>query len=390
MLSPPAYPSAIPEAAAVSIDDMLDNCAKIQSGQEVLILAYLDGLHGGDNLVDEAAIAWIRAAVQARGANASVLWADERSTVHQWRFPPIVKAAMAASDIMINNTLDLSFEELVDFKQFTWREKKLFVRNFATTSALLCTRWAQTPQELVSEIRYQAAGLIEPGASWRLTDDNGTHLEGKILPAFDPEHPWFTTYAVRREEAGYYRPWPEWMHPPIRVTDTSGVFIFDRMLSWWSRYLGISPYFDRPIRISVENNRILRIEGGEEAVALRCFLDSLQERLGKDANNFNALHFGVHPNASVDATECPNVLYRRLIDHSHTSNIHVHIGVPEVTSEYPYWVHITGDVRTATFTVGDTVVHDRGRLTVLDHPAVKAVEARYSGRPACDGTVTAS
>ena len=158
---------------------------------------------------------------------------------------------MAASDIMINNTLDLSFEELVDFKQFTWREKKLFVRNFATTSALLCTRWAQTPQELVSEIRYQAAGLIEPGANWRLTDANGTHLEGKILPAFDPEHPWFTTYAVRREEAGYYRPWPEWMHPPIRVTDTSGVFIFDRMLSWWSRYLGISPYFtDRSVSTS--------------------------------------------------------------------------------------------------------------------------------------------
>ena len=110
-------------------------------------------------------------------------------------------------------------------------------------------------------------------------------------------------------------------------------------------------------------------------------MDSLQDCLGKDASNFNALHFGVHPNASVDSTECPNVLYRRLIDHSHTSNIHVHIGVPEVTREYPYWVHITGDVRTATFTVGDTVVHDQGHLTVLDHPAVKAVEARYPGRP---------
>ncbi|MFH0916878.1 MAG: hypothetical protein V1912_10575, partial [bacterium] len=125
--------SEIPEAAAVSIDDMLDECAGIRCGQEVLILAYADGLRGGDNLVDEKAIAWIRAGVQARGANASVLWADERSTVHNWRFPPIVKAAFAASDVMINNTLDLSFEELADFKQFTWKEKRLVVRNFATT-----------------------------------------------------------------------------------------------------------------------------------------------------------------------------------------------------------------------------------------------------------------
>jgi hypothetical protein len=373
--------SGIPGPAAISINDMLDSCAKIRPGQEVLILAYMDGLHGGDNLVDREAIEWIQTAIQQRGAKASVLWADERSTAHEWRFPPLVKAAMAASDLMINNTMDLSFEELVDFKQFTWNEKKLFVRNFATTSSLLCTRWAQTPQELVSEIRYQAALLIEIGATWQLTDPNGTHLEGTILPAFDPNHPWFTTYAVRREEAGYYRPWPEWVHPPIRLADTSGVFVFDRMLGWWSRYIGISPYFNKPIRLNIENNRIVRIEGGEEAVALRDFLASLQDRVGKDAYNFNALHFGVHPNASVDAHECPNVLYRRLIDHSHTSNIHAHIGVPELTKEYPYWVHITGDIRTATFKVGGIIVHDQGYLTARDHPAVKAVAAKYPGRP---------
>jgi hypothetical protein len=373
--------SSAPEPAAVSIADMLDECARIRPGQEVLILAYTDGLRGGDNLVDEEAIAWIQAAARAREANASVLWVDERSAVHNWRFPPIVKAAMAASDVMINNALDLSFEELIEFKQFTWNEKKLYVRNFATTASLLGTRWAQTPYELVSEIRYQAALLIEVGATWQLTDANGTHLEGGILPAFHPEHPWFTTYAVRREEVGYYRPWPEWVIPPIRLSDTSGVYVFDRMLSWWSRYIGISPYFNRPIRLNIDNNRITKIEGGEEADALRSFLASLQDRVGKDAHNFNAIHFGVHPHASVDARECPNILYRRLVDHSHTSNIHAHIGVPEPTKEYPYWAHITGDIRTATFKVGDVVVHDTGRLTALENPAVKAVAARYPGRP---------
>jgi hypothetical protein len=371
----------IPGPAAISINDMLDSCAKISPGQEVLILAYIDGLHGGDNLVDREAIAWIQTAIQMRGAKASVLWADERSTVHKWRFPPIVKAAMAASDLMINNTLDLSFEELVDFKQFTWNEKKPFVRNFATTSSLLCTKWAQTPYELVSEIRYQAALLIEVGAAWQLTDANGTHLEGTVLPAFDPHHPWFTTYAVRREEAGYYRPWPEWVLPPIRLAGTSGVFVFDRMLSWWSRHIGISPYFDKPIRLNVENNRIAKIEGGDEADALARFLAALQDRVGKDAYNFNALHFGVHPHASVDVHECPSILYRRLIEHSHTSNIHVHLGVPELTDDYPYWVHITGDIRKATFKVGNVVVHDQGHLTAVDHPAVKAVAAKYPGRP---------
>jgi hypothetical protein len=373
--------SSVPKPAAIAIDDLLDECVQIKPGQEVLILAYSDGLRGGDNLVDEQAIAWIQEGVRSRGANPSVLWADERATAHKWRFPPIVKSAMAASDVMINNTLDLSFEELIEFKRFIWDEKKVMVRNFATTSRLLCTDWAQTPHRLVSQIRYEAAGLIRAGEAFQLNDANGTHLEGMVLPAYHPDHPWFTTYAVRREDAGYYRPWPEWVHPPINVADVSGTFIFDRMLSWWSRYLGISPYFDKPVRLNIEDSHIVSIEGGEEAEALRRFLASLEYRTGKPADNFDAFHFGVHPNAFVSEEECPSIPHRRLIEHAHTSNIHVHIGVPELTKEYPYWVHITGDIRTATFKVGDVVVHDQGRLTALAHPAVKVIAAEYPDRP---------
>ncbi len=67
----------IPKGAIVAVNDLLDHCAKIEVGQEVVLLAHMDGLCGGDNLVDEAAISWIQAAVQQRGANASVLWIDE-------------------------------------------------------------------------------------------------------------------------------------------------------------------------------------------------------------------------------------------------------------------------------------------------------------------------
>lgn len=376
----------IPQGAAIAINDMLDHCAKIQPRQDVLILAQVDGLYGGDNLVDQAAISWIQAAAQNRGANASVLWFDEPAKVHAWRFPPIVKAAIGASDIFINNSFDLTFEEIVELKQFLWDNKKIMVRNFATTAPLLCTAWAQTPQELVNEIRYQAALLIKEGSRWQLSDDNGTDLEGTILPAFHPGHPWFTTYSVRREEAGYYRPWPEWVHPPIRLADTNGTFIFDCMLSWWSRYIGISPYFTKPIRLTIKAGRITKIEGGDEADALSRFLASVRDRQGDGAYNFNTLHFGVHPQAFVAPHQCPNILYRRMIEHSHSSNIHVHIGVPEATPQYPYWVHVTGDIRTATFRVGDTLVHDRGYLTVLDNPAVRAIAAKYPGRPGLEPT----
>ncbi|MHB8763823.1 MAG: hypothetical protein ACYDA8_05735, partial [Deferrisomatales bacterium] len=117
---------------------------------------------------------------------------------------------------------------------------------------------------------------------------------------------------------------------------------------------------------------------------LRRFLASMVERVGDGVYDFKCLHFGVHPQAAVGPHQCPNPLYRRLVEHAHTSNIHVHIGAPPATERYPYWMHCTGDVRTATFRVGDTLVHDRGYLTALDHPAVRAVAEKYPDRPGLD------
>jgi hypothetical protein len=133
--------------------------------------------------------------------------------------------------------------------------------------------------------------------------------------------------------------------------------------------------------LTIEANRIQTIEGGDEADALRRFLAAMVERVGEGVYDFKCLHFGVHPQAAVGPHQCPNPLYHRLIEHAHTSNIHFHIGAPPATDRYPYWMHCTGDIRAATFRVGETLVHDRGHLTALRHPEVVAVAARYPGRP---------
>ena len=38
----------IPKGAITAINDMLDHCAKIQHAEEVLLLAQIDGLYGGN------------------------------------------------------------------------------------------------------------------------------------------------------------------------------------------------------------------------------------------------------------------------------------------------------------------------------------------------------
>ena len=292
-----------------------------------------------------------------------------------------MKAAMKAADISILHSFDITFEEIVELKQFVFNDKIRLIRNFATTAPLLCTPWAQTPHALVRAIRYQAALDIVDGASWQLTDPNGTYLEGKIQPALNENHPWFPRYAITREEGQGYIPWPEWVVTPVRLEETNGVFVFDRMLSWWTRYIGISPCFSAPIRLDITDGKITRIEGGFEAEALKGFLSAMRARLGEGVYDFNCLHFGVHPQASVPPYVCPPVLYRRLIEHSHSSNLHAHIGAPSPTIAYPYWMHCTGDIRQPTFKVGDTLILDNGHLTVLDSPVVKTISEKYPGRP---------
>ena len=367
----------IPRAAAIAVGDLLDKCCRIEPGQEVLILAHTDGLYGGDNMVDTSAVAWIEAGVKFRGANASVLWIDEPARAHAWRFPPIAKAAMGAADLIINHSFDLVMEEMLEFRAAVYANKKVMVRNFATTAPLLCTYWAQTPYELVSEIRYRSSLPIQPGLRWKLSDPNGTDMEGVILPSNIPS---FSSYSMRRDQS-YTKPWPEWVHPPVVLGDTEGVFVFDAMLSWWSRYIGISPHFEKPIRLTVRENRIVKIEGGAEAEALSRFLALMKERVGDGVYGFDEMHFGVHPQAAVAPHQCPNVLHRRLIEHSHARCLHAHVGAPRKTPEYPYWLHITADIFNATFQVGDTLVYDKGHLTALDDPKVIEVAEKYPGRP---------
>ena len=376
-----AYTQGIPRGASVAIDDMLDQCAQIRPGQEVLILAQTDGLYGGDNLVDQQAVSWIQGAVLRRGANPSVLWIDEPVKVHAWRIPPVVRAALKACDVMINHSFDLVVEEIMEFRYLIDEFGFIMVRNFATTAPLLCTAWAQTPYELVSEIRYHASTPIREGLSWEMTHENGTQLEGMVGPSLNPLFPSYTT---RRSEVGGYRPWPEWVIPPINITKTSGIVVFDRMLSWWSRYIGISPFFERPIRLTIEDCRIKKIEGGHEADALRLFLTEMEKRLGGGVYDFTGMHCGVHPQATVGPHQCPSLIYRRVIEHSHSSNIHVHIGAPPHTDDYPYWLHCTGDLLNATWRVGDTLILDRGHMTALDHPDVRAIAKKYPGRPGLD------
>ncbi len=370
--------SSMPRQAAIAINDLLDACAEIKPGQQVLIVAASDGLTGGHNLVDEATIAWIQAAVQQRRAYPSVLWVDVPSRVHEWRVPPIVKAALGGTDVMINHAFDLPFEELYEFRDVVAENHVVMVRNMATTVNLLASDWAQTPYELVSAIRIRTAQTFSEGLPWLLTHPNGTHLTGKISPPIPPGR----RYADRRTE-GFYRPFPEGVFSPINLLETDGTLVFDKTSPWWARYIGVPCHFEHPVRLTVKKNRIQKFAGGSEAKAMERFIAGMAERVGETMYDTFALHGGVHPQAKIASHQCSNDFYREFIEHHHSSNLHLHLGVvpPQHRAKYPYFVHVTGDLQGATLQVGEQIVYQDGGLKTLDFDEIKSIAARYPDRP---------
>ena len=391
----------IPEAAMITLTDLVDSCAGadnyagannpklkeplIAPGKEVLIVAHKDGIYGGENLIDEEAVSWLSSVITSRGARCSILWVDDPQKPHEWRYPPVVKAAIAGADLIINTSFQMAVEEIAEFRNHIEEVDTWMIRLFPVTKELLMTEWAQTPYELTKMMRHVASRAFQgkEGDEFKfiMTDPNGTHIEGNtVQPVQRPGIPGHG-YASWRRDSSHYLPFPEWVHPPINCKNVNGTFVFNCMLSWWSPAIGIDPEWETPIKIDVENCKMVNITGGVEAAKLNRFLKAMVGKVGDGIYNFDTFHFGIHPNAKVTKYQCPHDLYRRIVDHMHTSNLHFHIGSAPANPNYNFYPHITGDIRNATLIVNDKTVYDKGWLCCQDDPDVQAVAAKYPGRP---------
>ncbi|HSE89172.1 MAG TPA: hypothetical protein VLJ79_23365 [Candidatus Binatia bacterium] len=377
----------IPKQAAIAVADLVDNCAKVKPGMNVLIVAANDGLHGGVNIVDRETVAWVHATIVQRGADATVvwcdipsrplvLWGDGADPSKAWRVPPIVANAMRAADVIISHAVDLTFEEELREVPDLLKERNIrYARNMATTTSLLTSNWGLTPYELVSEIRLQACALAKPGAKWVMTHPNGSHVEGTVVKPEDMDD--YTHY----RDIGPYCPFPEGVWSSIRARDAEGVGIINEIGVIWARHIGVPCPFKQPVRVVIEKGYIKKFEGGEEAETLTRFYKFISKYLGEAAYEVRGFHGGVHPSAMLEPHQCPNAPYRHFIEHHHWSSFHFHMGNSRRAKDFPYLMHISAELRGGDLKIGDNYVYRNGRITTADHPKVRAIAEKYRDRP---------
>lgn len=358
----------------VGVHNCLFNCAKIKSGDNVLILSLINDQY---NPVDEEVVAALSTAAQMAGARVQILWTTGMEKGWWDVVPRIVLGAFGAADVVVNNTISIG-RPLKAVRDLMFGKGIVMIRNMATKVDVMSSEWARFPFQLSDEITRRVGEVIEKGKTWRVVHPNGTDITGKFgRPSATQSG--FSAYNVYRAESKN-RPFPQGNHVPVTVLESNGIIVSDRTLPWEARHVGVPEIkFSQPVRVTVEKNRMVHFEGGPEAGALKRFFDGVAKHIGEDAWNLSSFHSGIHPKAKINESPQSNPDLWHRAEHNHPNVMHFHLGGSKVKVDYdyPFMWHISVELENATIYVDGEKLSDAGHLTVLDNPEVRKIASQY-------------
>ena len=357
------------------------SCGGIKDGDNVLILNLVDHVYWP---TDELAVEALSTVAQEAGAHVEVLWTSGMEKGYWEEVPKITLGAIRSADVVISNTKRImrpqkAIREVMFKMGITW------VRNMCTTAQQLSGEWARFPFELSDEITRWVGERLDQSSSWRVTHPNGTDIQGKTRPPATATvgH---KRYGERRRQ-GKNRPFPQGCFNPFTCAEANGVIVVERCLPAQAKYMGVPLVrFESQVKFTIENTRIVHIEGEREAELIRRFYESVEMTEGEKAWSLAGFHAGINPKARV--YESPDRFPEAWVEgpHNNPRVMHFHIGAPG-TSE-----HISAGMTHISYLVGDLVgdgatiyfdgekLYDRGHLVALDAPEIREFAAK-SGDP---------
>jgi hypothetical protein len=349
-------------------------CGGVSEGMNVLILNLINDKA---NPVDDLAVHALATVCQEVGAKPQILWATGMEK-GWWDDPsPIVLGAFREADLVINNTVSIG-RPLKAIREIMFGKGVPQIRNMASTVEVLSSPWARIPFALTDEIIRYAGMRLDAASSWRVVSPNGTDIAGTFAPPSAGQSG-MSKYATRRKDTKN-RPFPQGCLTPITSVGANGVIVTDRTLPWEARHVGASEiHFSEPLRVTVENNRMVNFEGGPEAKAFRNFFANTAVHIGEDAWNLSSFHAGINPKARIDiAAESNPDMWHRCV-HNHPSVLHFHLGGSKQKKEYdyPYMFSLSVEIDSSTLYLDGQVMYDRGRFTVLEDPDIRALASKY-------------
>lgn len=352
-------------------------CGGAQENMNVLIINLVDDL---SNFVDEKAVMALATVCQEVGAKPQVLWGTGMEK-GWWDDPsPIILGAFSQADLVLNNTLAIG-RPLKAVRELMFSKGVPMVRNMATTVGILSSDWARFPFELSDEITLAAGEILDKASQYRVIHPNGTDITGRLgRPSLTQSG--IQDYGTKRRNTRN-RPFPQGAFSPVTSREANGIIVFDRSIPWESTHLGLPQLrWKNSVSVTVENNKIVHVDGGHEARQLRKFFEETARHIGDDAWNLSSFHGGIHPKAGVQIPPEQNPALWHRGKHNHPSVFHFHLGGSKEVAgyDYPYMWHISVEIDSPTVYLDGEVFLGGGKLSVYEDPKIIEL-ARKFGNP---------
>jgi leucyl aminopeptidase (aminopeptidase T) len=340
----------VPMGAPLGIAELMPGArnlveyAGVQAGERVLVLT--------EHTVDPLVLQAIVAAAAYRNADVQVLSVAPFSAGGVDRDNPgsesIAEAAHGRADVVIACTwwAEVHCAPLF-FSQVAQKGARFVSLHMAATAAALNTG-ARLPPEVYYAIMRRVAEIMGSGADIHLETAAGTDLVFKNVTLTPDDGPLVP---------GGWRPFP-YGGVNFYPETCDGVFVVED-----STVTGVP---EERLAVTMRDNVVVEIEGGIAAEQLR--------RFGPNGYYMRHALIGVNPKVRLDGGS-------QFEREKHAGAFY--LGIDGLTEDgradpsQPGYAHCDCQFDRPTVTVGDAVLSDRGRLSVLDEPEIREVAARF-------------
>jgi hypothetical protein len=349
---------------ATGAQNCIQGYCAIQPDERVLL--WLDRTRKVDQRVVDALIE----AIDHTGAPISILQTKAPIFRYGETLSPVEEAAITQANVLIH-LFDLENAASVDnagIYRCMWEHDLRVTSVITPTPALMASDWAHYPPELHYYMWIKSARLLCDTEA-HLTDELGTDLRMKLFP-WPKGDPFSSSWASVDEKAKVHRPAGTWEFFPggtiaLCPKEVEGTLVFELLE-------GFAGYLSEPIRLTIKDHWVTKVEGGKEA-------KWLLERMRRYKNGYYFCEFawGINPRAplreglKVNAPD--TILFRR------AGSIHCAVGLWPGMG-VPSFLHWDGGAMKATLTLGKKTLIDKGYLTMLDDKDVRQVATKH-GNP---------
>lgn len=275
----------------------------------------------------------------------------------------IIQNAFYASDVLLDfGEREATFHSVTG--RTAWFEYGLRIYNVvAHTPELLASEWARFPMPIHFEILRKVDSQVRGKKIIKVTSPNGTEISAGLSDSH--------IVGGSRDERGLPHPkgftmsmLPRGVLGVTPMPPSNGVIVYDALI-------GFKGLLEEPVTLTVEDSWVTKVEGGPEAQWFRKLLERKKREGIETSNYFTEIMWGLNPKASIKRG-LESISFREAELTRRAGTLHCGIGV---LGHKFHWDGVLVKPF-SLFADGETII-DKGRLTALDDPEVRAIAKEF-------------